>query len=251
MNMRLWERLLRAGEALLGAQTRTCAYCRASVKQYALPALALCGRCAEAIPWIETLMCRHCGRPEQCGDCARRGESDLSFSRSAVKYDEAMKAWLSAYKYGRNERLQHLLAAMLAQAYKRHEQEYTRAGAIHWITSVPVSAQRREERGFNQAEQLAAAFGALVRVPVVPLLERRKDTARQSGKSRAERLNDLRDAFAVNEVGLKMILKKTAQRPINIVIIDDVYTTGSTLHQCARTIGAHAEAKMYGLTWAR
>ncbi|TNJ64751.1 ComF family protein [Paenibacillus hemerocallicola] len=248
---RLWERLVRTGESLLGAPTDLCAYCRASVKRYALPSLALCSRCTNQIPWIESIQCPHCGRMERCMDCTRRGRSSLSFNRSAVKYDERMKEWLAAYKYGRNERLQALLSSMLFQTYKRYENEYARSGAIHWITPVPVSRQRMEERGFNQAGQLAAGFGARASIPVVPLLGRRRDTAKQSYKSRSERLDDLKDAFAIDEDGIKMILKKTVLRPINIVIIDDVYTTGSTLHHCAKTIAEHADANVYGLTWAR
>jgi ComF family protein len=162
-----------------------------------------------------------------------------------------MKEWLAAYKYRRNERLNSLFASMLHATYKRHERDFTRSGDIHWVTHVPVSSERMEERGFNQAEQLATGFGARADIPVVSLLGRRRDTAKQSYKSRSERLNDLKDAFAIEEAGIKMILKKTARRPINIVIIDDVYTTGSTLHHCAKTISDHAEANVYGLTWAR
>lgn len=248
---RIWERLIRGGESLLGAPTELCAYCRASVKRFGLPSLALCTRCTNQIPWIDPIRCPHCGRSERCMDCIRRGRSGLSFNRSAVKYDERMKEWLAAYKYGRNERLRSLLASMLLHTYKRHENEYVRSGAIHWITSVPVSRQRLEERGFDQAGQLAAGFGGRSKIPVVPLLVRRRDTAKQSYKSRSERLDDLKDAFAVDEDGIKMILKKTVRRPINIVIIDDVYTTGSTLHHCAEKITEHTEANVYGLTWAR
>ncbi|TMV47167.1 ComF family protein [Paenibacillus mesophilus] len=248
---RLWERLVGAGESLLGAPTMLCMYCRASVKRYALPTLSLCARCVNVIPWIEVLQCEHCGRSEQCTDCTRRGASRLCLNRSAVKYEQGMKEWLAAYKYRRNERLNGLFASMLHTAYKRNEHDYNRSGAIHWVTHVPVSKERMEERGFNQAEQLAKGFGVLAAIPTVPLLARRRDTAKQSYKSRAERLDDLKDAFAIDEAGIKMILKKTVMRPINIVIIDDVYTTGSTLHHCAKTISDHAEANVYGLTWAR
>jgi ComF family protein len=226
-------------------------FCRSIVKQYGLPNLQLCRSCAQSIPWIERAVCPHCGRPEQCGDCARRKQSFLLGSRSAVKYDANMKQWLAAYKYRRDERLGHLLASMLYMAYKRNETIYRNTGELHGVTYVPVSGERLEERGFNQAEQLALRFAAMASVPVVPLLARNRNTARQSYKSRAERLSDLRDAFAIDDEGMKFLLKKRAHLPMNILIIDDVYTTGSTLHHCAQQITSHVQANMYGLTWAR
>lgn len=248
---RFWKKVIQAGESMLGAAPGSCAYCNAPVKRAAASALPLCSRCAGQIPWIETVMCPRCGRAETCEDCGRRDNPRLSLSRSAVKYDERMKEWLAAYKYRGNERLRHLFAEMLHIAYKRHERLYTETGEVHWITYVPVSAERLEERGFNQAAQLAGGLAARTGVPVVSLLRRNRNTAKQSYKSRAERLGDLKDAFVIEEQGLNRILKNAAGQPINIVIIDDVYTTGSTLHHCAKTIGEHADANVYGLTWAR
>lgn len=248
---RLLDRLIRRGEHFLGAPTNVCAYCCSSVKRFGFPKLALCTSCANAIPWIEKLKCPHCGRPDNCTDCTRRTHSSLCVNRSAVRYDEKMKQWLAAYKYRKNERLHHLFASMLHMTYKRHVGDFTKTGALHGVTYVPVSGERLEERGFNQAEQLAKRFGAMAAVPIVPLLKRNRNTARQSYKSRAERLNDLSDAFAINEDGVNILLKNTAHLPINIIIIDDVYTTGSTLHHCAKKIADYVEANVYGLTWAR
>ncbi|GAA3412813.1 ComF family protein [Paenibacillus hodogayensis] len=172
-------------------------------------------------------------------------------NRSAVRYDERMKEWLAAYKYRRNERLRDLLAAMLYRSYKRHETDFTRTGAVHLITYVPVSLQRLEERGFNQAERLAAWLGVRTGISVVGLLKRRRDTAQQSYKGRAERITDLHDVFVWDDDALNWILTNTPERPINILIIDDVYTTGSTLHHCAATLAEKVDANVYGLTWAR
>lgn len=246
------KRIVQAGESYLGAVTSPCTFCAASVKQYAAPtSLQLCTRCAGQISWIAEVLCLHCGRAENCPDCARRERRHLKISRSAVKYDERMKEWLAAYKYRGNERLRWLFASMLYTAYKRHEREYAGTGAIEWLTYVPVSGDRLEERGFNQAAQLASGLGLRTGIPVVPLLRRSRDTGKMSYKSRSERLKDLKDVFAVDEDGIKQILKNTPHRPINIVIIDDVYTTGSTLHHCAEAINGRLDANVYGLTWAR
>lgn len=247
----LVSRLMGAGEALLGTPTRPCAYCSSPVKSFSDPFLKVCKRCSSGIPWIETILCAQCGRADPCTDCARRGATSLHMSRSAVRYDAEMKEWLAAYKYRKNERLSELFATMLYTAFKRHEMDYTRAGAPDVITYVPVSEARLHDRGFNQAAQLAAKLSGRLNVPVLPLLKRNRDTVKQSGKSRSERLIDMKDAFSVEPESINLILKKSPHSPINIVIVDDVYTTGSTLHYCADTICSRLEANVYGLTWAR
>lgn len=248
---RIWRRIFRLGESLLGPTASYCGYCGVPIRRYASSVLPLCRRCFDGIPWIEEVKCAHCGRPESCPDCVRRGPSALQLSRSAVKYDERMKEWLAAYKYRRNERLQSVMAPMLHLTLKRYEADYGGKGAIDALTYVPVSSERLEERGFNQAKQLAERVGELAGIPALPLLRRDRDTARQSRKSRAERLRDLADAFSVDPEGANRLLKNASSKPINIVIIDDVYTTGSTLHHCAAVIAARLDARVYGLTWAR
>jgi len=247
----LMSRLVRSGEAWLGTPTRPCAYCSCPVKSYAVPSLNVCNRCYSRIPWIETILCIKCGRAERCPDCVRWGAASLQLSRSAVRYDAEMKDWLAAYKYRKNERLSDLFATMLYTTYKRHEWDFTRSGAPHVVTYVPVSEARLYDRGFNQAAQLAARLGERLNVPVVPLLRRNRDTFKQSGKSRSERLNDLKGVFSPEPSSINLLLKKSLDSPINIVIVDDVYTTGSTLHYCADTLCSQLEANVYGLTWAR
>ena len=248
---RLWNRLVRAGESLLAATAEICAYCGQRVKHYPQRSFRLCGKCYAEIPWIETIGCKTCGRGEPCPDCERRGPSPLLLNRSAVKYDPKMKEWLAAYKFRRNERLNVLFVEMLHQTYRRHLSGYFPNGRPDAVAFVPVSAARLDERGFNQAEQLARGIAERLGVPSVPLLKRVKDTEKQSRKSRAERLKDLRDVFALEDQALKRLLKNGMPEPINIIIIDDVYTTGSTLHACAETIARHMQAHLYGLTWAR
>ncbi|PYI51172.1 ComF family protein [Paenibacillus flagellatus] len=247
----MWTKLVRTTESYLGASARACRYCGLDANRNTGSGLGLCRRCHDRVPWIDAIRCLRCGRPDSCPDCERHSHSALYASRSAVRYDERMKEWLAAYKYRGNERLHDLFADMLHRAYKRHEADYTREGPIHWITFVPVSERKLEERGFNQAAQLAGSWGRLTGIPVVPLLRRNRDTVKQSSKNRMERLRDLEGAFSVDEDGLNRILKKSGHLPINIVIVDDVYTTGSTLNHCAQTIRDHMDANVFGLTWAR
>jgi ComF family protein len=135
------------------------------------------------------------------------------------------------------------MAGMLAYAFHLHGQ---RPSMPEFITFVPLSEKRELERGFNQAEQMARDLGRKLRLPVVPLLQRQRHTEKQSLKSRSSRLEDLQDVFSLIPEAPKQI-----QTPSRIYVVDDVYTTGSTLNQCAKTIRSRLDAEVYGVTWAR
>jgi ComF family protein len=142
---------------------------------------------------------------------------------------------------------------MLERTFLQHYHHRTGTLGVNvdLLTYVPISSERLAERGFNQSQLLAEELGRRVRVPVEPLLIRTKHTGKQSYKSRAERLEDMKQAFDIRLDTQKRILTKSDFRPITILMIDDVYTTGSTLNQCAKVISTHLPAKLYGLTWAR
>lgn len=123
-----------------------------------------------------------------------------------------------------------------------------------YLTFVPLSQERLAERGFNQAEQLARRLGAKIKLPVTDLLIRHRHTDKQSHKSRSARLLDLEHVFAlrtdVSRSSFPML--RQGAGPLRIYIVDDVYTTGSTLIQCASAIqSVWPSVEVFGLTWAR
>lgn len=216
----------------------------------------VCAACFATIPWITRVYCAVCGRYEPCGDCVRRTDTFFVRNRSAVRYNEAMKELLARYKYRGDERLRTLLADMLSHAYRMHLMDLQATGGaspFHFITYVPLSEQRALDRGFNQAEQLAQEIGRRYGIRVVPLLNRVKHTDKQSFKTRRQRLGDLENVFALDETGrsaVQSFVSSHGMKP-KILVVDDIYTTGSTLNECARTIFSGFEAEIYGLTWAR
>ncbi|WP_407870123.1 ComF family protein [Paenibacillus sp. P36] len=166
-----------------------------------------------------------------------------------------MKELLARYKYRGDERLKAVIGQMLVHAYHLLQEEMREfdtdpGSAKRLITFVPVSERRLLERGFNQAEQMAIELGRKVGLPVLPLLSRSKHTDKQSFKNRSERLDDLVHVFEINELLLKQLLGCQAASYV-IYIVDDVYTTGSTMNQCARVLGESLPAKVFGITWAR
>lgn len=236
---------------LFAPPVHDCAYCRKPVKMYSNP-LRLCDACFRSIPWIREVLCPVCGRSEVCFDCVRRTTSHFTMNRSAVRYDDAMKEMLARFKYRGDERLQQLMGTMLLQGYNHYMRlpEIKQQG-FDIVTFVPLSEHRLAERGFNQAEQLARTVGQHMNRPVLPMLARTKHTGKQSFKTRSERLTDMSGVFAIDPTRFVEIAGLGAGKPLQILIVDDVYTTGSTLNECASVIRKSIQANVYGLSWAR
>lgn len=243
-----------AGSLLRESSPGACPVCARSARGASAATLGLCPACAAAIPWIVAVRCATCGRGESCPDCSRRTHAHFVQNRSAVRYDDAMRQLLARYKYRGDEALLALFARMLRKPYEAHASCPQLQGGFDCITYVPLSAGRLEERGFNQAEQMASALGASVGVPVLPLLSRVRHTGKQSFKSRRERLDDLSGAFAVDARGMAQLaamLPDAQRRRPRVAVVDDVYTTGSTLNECAAVLESALDADVYGITWAR
>lgn len=155
------------------------------------------------------------------------------------------------YKYRGKETLARVLGPMLLHAYHMHRKGKDISDAAEWITYVPLSGRRLAERGFNQAEQLAKELGRLTGIPVVPLLTRTRHTDKQSFKARAERLDDMLGVFAPDLGHIAPIAAACKQGQVRLYLVDDVYTTGSTFNECARTIRTILPVRVYGISWAR
>jgi len=236
----------------------------------------ICTLCAARIPWISNPRCRYCGRAFGCPDCIRKGEMERSFvcNRSAVMYNESMREILAQYKYRGNEKYGPLLVSMLNHAYRLllHEislsnSTITKRGSFDGVTYVPVSSIRLAERGFNQAEQLATGLATGHRIPLISLLERREHTEKQSFKTRQQRILSMQQAFITNTGVLEDLttrwlhthqhdLEHRSNAVMHLLLIDDIYTTGSTINACATVLRNSflqlgVPVEIYSLTWAR
>ncbi|MDQ6624047.1 MAG: ComF family protein, partial [Verrucomicrobiota bacterium] len=111
------------------------------------------------------------------------------------------------------------------------------------VVPVPLHSARKRERGFNQAELLAEIFCARAGLPLSLALERVRYTTTQTAFDRAERMENLRDAFR---------LRRNADvRGCRVLLIDDVLTTGATLSECARVLKVGGATSVHAATAAR
>lgn len=96
------------------------------------------------------------------------------------------------------------------------------------IVPVPLHARRRRERGFNQSDLIAQALSDVTTCPVAHLLHRHRYTTPQAQLKAKQRAINLRDAFSM--------IEKSSARSTNIILVDDVVTTGSTIAECAAVL---------------
>ncbi len=173
----------------------------------------------------------------RCPECGGR---DLAFASasSAFTYEGPARALVTACKF-------RALRSLTQDMVERAAPAFAAAAQDAFVTWVPGHRDHQLERGFNQAERLARGFARTAGLPYAPLLRRTRLGARQSGLSRAARAANVKDAFALLE-GTKGVQRKLKR----VVIVDDVYTTGETLDQCAQVL-AQAGLEPRVFTFAR
>lgn len=116
--------------------------------------------------------------------------------------------------------------------------------AIDIIVPIPLHARRQAERGFNQSEIIATTLGQILNKPVkINILKRSKATKQQAKLGKVERQQNVKNAF--------VCVKSNALKNKNILLVDDVYTTGSTMSAAASVLNKYTNKKARGFTLAR
>lgn len=179
-----------------------------------------CADCEKTLPRNDLLICGHCGRhvfnPEEyCYSCRGR-ETGFEKARSVFVYAEPIKKMIADFKYRGMRYLSEVFASDMAKLY------YKSFFNSDVIVFPPMSEERLRERGYNQAELLAEELSALINVPVAKgALVKVKETERQATLSAEERKRNLSGTFKVAD--------SSALKGKNVLIVDDVMTTGATV----------------------
>lgn len=214
---------------------RRCPVCQEAVEDRGE---RICGICRTRLPYIRAHFCQSCGKPllmegqEYCGDCARKRRW-FERGRAPFIYDEVMRKSIAGFKYGRRREY--------AAFYAEEILNRCAKDMLGWhgdvFVPIPLHASRKRGRGFNQAELLARQMSRRSGVPVdAGLLLRVKKTRAQKELNDHERLTNLKDAFSVRK----------GQVPYqNIILVDDIYTTGSTVNAAAKALKERGVRNVY------
>jgi ComF family protein len=218
-----------------------CPFCGSPVSEVHQP--GLCPPCREGLRWLTSPCCALCGHPYPPGGSAHRCESCLrkppyfDQARSLVAYEGPVARAIQRFKYQKD----FLLTASLAWVAEHYPWENE---TFDVLVPVPLHRNRLRERGFNQALLLSRGCKGLNAKNFQPgALKRVRPTAPQIHLTPSERRKNVSGAFQVRRP--KEITGK------EIMLIDDVYTTGATVNECARALKKAGAGRVSVFTLAR
>jgi competence protein ComFC len=207
----------------------------------------LCEPCQARAPRIVPPFCAKCSEPfagaiTQTFSCANCEHRVLHFDCAVAAYRSRglIRKIVHQFKYSGQRYLRYPIAAWLGETLRDPRLEGRR---FDLVVPVPLHPARQRERGFNQAYLLAELFAASAGLPLTDLLERVRYTTTQTAHDRAQRMENLHDAFRLR--------KNRDVRDLRVLLIDDVLTTGSTLSECARVLKAAGAISVHAATAAR
>lgn len=177
-----------------------------------------------------------------CADCLKTIDTKGVFGHKHVAVTPYHEDWLigkivRSFKYNYVEELSITIEELLKGFIPKHLDYFSN---IDLIAPVPLHKKRQAERGFNQSEIIAQIVGRMIDKPVVDLLVRHRDTKHQARLHRDERLINVQDAFSVIGVIRGRVL-----------LVDDVYTTGSTTRECSMVLESAGAEDVKGFSLAR
>jgi ComF family protein len=210
---------------------RTCPFC-GNVDDFPADA-PVCRSCLMDLREVRQPFCQTCGTPVQafseegpvfCGRCLAEPPA-FNRARFAVYYEGRLSDALKSFKYYNGLYLGPTLGNILIAAFRRHFGQE----AYDLIVPMPLHQRRLIERGFNQSVELASGLASAAGIPPDRrTFRKRKDTPHQVGLSKAERVRNLKGSFEV--------LRPERFRGRRILLVDDVYTTGSTIAEASKTL---------------
>lgn len=210
----------------------------------------LCGLCRNDIFVIDDPLCATCGIPAdidydypdegfECGWC-RKGGFRFDRARSLGLYDSVLKELIHFFKYRNQPGAIGEIELFLRKYFETRREEYQG----YFVASVPLHVKKLKERGFDQSFVLSHKVAEILDLPLlVQPLKRIRETFPQARKNRTERFQNVRGAFEV--VRPEMVSGN------NILVVDDVFTTGSTVNEVTRILKKAQAERVQVFTLAR
>jgi ComF family protein len=194
-----------------------------------IPVCAVCG----AEKGVTNYLCKRCENELEelkAGEPSTGGFAAFSL----YKYDGAVKSIITGYKYGGKKYLGRFFGGDMAK----------KLGDIpcklSYVCNVPLHEKRRKQRGFDQAEELAKGIAQAAGIPYIAALRRIRNTKTQTKLSETQRALNIKGAFEAAETVTG-----------NVLLVDDVLTTGATAGECVSVLMEAGAKDVYVMTFAR
>jgi len=210
--------------------------------------LGFCQSCLDELPWIKPPICPACGLPylatpeapdHLCGDCTRNKYA-FQWARASTIYRTKIRSVIHRFKFGNRPEL----ARALVKTLFVNETVFRDVPQADSIVPVPLHRERLRRRGYNQALLLAKSLGNEINLPVeCHNLRRIRKTIPQIGLGPSERKKNVRNAFRIK--------RPERVKGKKVFLVDDVYTTGNTLNECARTLREAGSESVFAVTICR
>ena len=204
--------------------------------------LWLCSYCENLFQPLEPPGCSICSATVNEGvtTCTSCYGKNFSFihNRSAFAYEDLVRDMMHEIKFRRRRHVAQGLGRLWAKMLLAEPTTFP-ADAV--LVPLPMHTKKRRERGFDQAMVMAEAISDITGVKLVNALERTHDTPPQSGLHPSQRIENVKGAFR---------LKPGNINGQTLVLVDDIYTTGASLNECARVLLSGGASSVYTITLA-
>jgi ComF family protein len=203
----------------------------------------ICPECRDKLPYIKEPRCMKCSKPieqeekEYCSDCLRK---NYRFDKGYAiwVYNDDMRHSIADYKYHSKKEYAKFYIEEIVRLYGKCIMKFS----PDVLVPVPIHHSKYLERGYNQADILARGIGRKLGIPVLSqLLIRNKKTIPQKKLSDKERLRNLQEAFQLNENEVKRYHGVITK----VLLVDDIYTTGSTIEVCTEVLKSKGISEVY------
>ncbi len=205
-----------------------------------------CNDCWNKIELIKGETCIKCGKPIKtadgiCQECKKVKSFHYHNLKAIGIYDNILKDAVHLYKFKSRWKIGYDFANIIIQNI---DDEYIQDNDM--IIPVPLTREKEYNRGFSQTFIIANKIGKYFNIPVYKdVMVKTRETVSQSLLLRQERLDNLKNSFAINKKKKDTILNK------NILLFDDVFTTGATVIECSRVLKDNGAKRVNVLTLAR
>ena len=202
----------------------------------------ICLECLGKLKPIAAPWCLKCGKKMRregdfCGECRNGRLHFYTAARALYEYSSAA-ASIYRFKYGGRREY----GDFFGEEMTAFLGDFIRSAGAEGLIPIPLHAKRLRKRGYNQAEVLAKVLGEKMNLPVYDkIIVRVKNTAPLKNQNSKERQNNLKKAFLVRENDVKLN---------TVILVDDIYTTGSTVDEAARVLLDSGVGKVYVVTLA-